>query len=158
MAEVYFYHLTRRSVPETLTPLLTRSLAQGWRVAVRGGDPERLRRLDETLWLGDPAAFLPHGLAGGDHDARQPILLTPGPVANDPDCLMAIDGADLSPDEVSPLKRACLLFDGTDGAALDRARAQWRSLTEAGLPARYWSEESGAWEQKQTRNVAEAGT
>ncbi|MEM7490415.1 MAG: DNA polymerase III subunit chi [Pseudomonadota bacterium] len=158
MAEVYFYHLTRRSVVDTLVPLLNRSLAQGWRVAVRGGDPDRLRWLDEKLWLGDPAAFLPHGLAGGEHDARQPVLLTEGAAANAPDCLMTVDGAALAAEEVPALKRACILFDGTDGDALATARTQWRNLTEAGLPARYWSEESGSWEQKQTKNVAEAGT
>ncbi|MEM7642238.1 MAG: DNA polymerase III subunit chi [Pseudomonadota bacterium] len=153
MAEVYFYHLTRRSVVDTLTPLLTRSLAQGWRVAVRGGDSDRLHWLDEKLWLGDPAAFLPHGLAGGEHDARQPILLTAGAAGNAPNCLMSIDGADVTAQEVLALTRACILFDGNDGEALTRARQQWRDLTDAGLPARYWSEESGKWEQKVTKNI-----
>ena len=32
--------------------------------------------------------------------------------------------------------------------ALDRARAQWRELTAAGVEAEYWSEESGKWERK----------
>ncbi|MGB3408417.1 MAG: DNA polymerase III subunit chi [Jannaschia sp.] len=153
MAEVYFYHLTRRSVVETLGQLLPRCLSQGWRVAVRGTDAAQLARLDETLWLGPKDSFLPHGLEGGDHDARQPILLTTGPVANDPQCLMSVDGADLAAGEIAPLARACILFDGRDAEALSRARAQWTTLTAAGLPARYWSEESGKWEEKATKNV-----
>ena len=44
-------------------------------------------------------------------------------------------------------------FDGTDGEALSRARSQWRALTEAGCAARYWSEETGKWVEKATKNV-----
>jgi DNA polymerase-3 subunit chi len=158
MGEVYFYHLTRRGVADALVPLLTRSLAQGWRVTVRGTRADRLRALDERLWLGDPAGFLPHGMAGGPHDALQPVLLTDGAAANAPDCVMSIDGAALATEEVAGLSRACILFDGLDGEALGVARDQWRALTGAGVPARYWSEESGKWEQKQTKNVETAGT
>jgi len=153
MGEAYFYHLTQRPVEQTLPLLLARARAQGWRVAVRGTDPERLRRLDETLWLGPADSFLPHGLATGPRAARQPILLTEGDAPNDPDCIMSIDGADLTPAEIAGLDRACILFDGTDGDALARARAQWTALTGAGTGARYWSEESGKWEEKATKNV-----
>ena len=153
MGEVYFYHLTRRAVPEVLAPLLERSLKQGWRVAVRGGDPERLDWLDQKLWQGPNDAFLPHGLAGGEHDARQPILLTTGAAANDPDCVMAVDGATVAAEEVGPLARVCILFDGNDDAAVAAARAQWSALTGAGIGAQYWSEESGKWEEKASKNV-----
>ncbi len=154
MAEVYFYHLTRSGVEPTLVTLLGRARQQEWRVAVRGVGRARLEGLDSALWThGANDAFLPHGLAGGDHDAAQPILLTEGPTPNAPDCLMSIDGAEISPDELSPLKRACILFDGTDGEALSRARAQWTALTGAGVGARYWSEESGKWEEKASKNV-----
>ncbi|UWQ20814.1 DNA polymerase III subunit chi [Jannaschia sp. W003] len=154
MGEAYFYHLTRRPVEETLPLLLERALAQGWRVAVRGADPERLRWLDEKLWLGRADSFLPHGLAGqGRADAFQPVLLTPGPAANDPHCLVSLDGAEVEAAECAPLRRVMVLFDGTDGEALAVARRQWTALTEAGVGARYWSEESGKWEEKATRNV-----
>ena len=48
-------------------------------VLVRGTDAGRLDWLDQKLWAGGDDAFLPHGLAGGPHDALQPILLTSGP-------------------------------------------------------------------------------
>ncbi|UWQ17151.1 DNA polymerase III subunit chi [Jannaschia sp. M317] len=153
MAEVYFYHLTRRSVVETLATLLPRCLSQGWRVAVRGTDAGRMAWLDEKLWQGPADSFLPHGLAGGDHDARQPILLTTGDAPNDPACVMLLDGAPISPAEVAPLARVCILFDGLDGEAVSLARGQWTALTGAGVGARYWSEESGKWEEKATKNV-----
>ncbi|CTQ50261.1 DNA polymerase III subunit chi [Jannaschia donghaensis] len=150
MGEAYFYHLTRTAPDVTLATLLTRCLAQSWRVAVRGGDAGRLEWLDDRLWQGD--GFLPHGIADGNHDARQPILLTTGP-AEDRDCLMALDGADVAPDEVTKMTRTCILFDGTDGEAVSRARAQWKALTDAGCGARYWSEEGGKWEEKASKNV-----
>ncbi|WP_371154433.1 DNA polymerase III subunit chi [Jannaschia sp. 2305UL9-9] len=153
MAEAYFYHLTRRSVVETLAQLLPRCLSQGWRVAVRCGDEGRIGWLDDKLWLGPPESFLPHGVAGGPHDAHQPILLTPGAATNAPHCLMSVDGAAVSHEEIASLERACILFDGTDGEALSRARGQWTALTGAGIGARYWSEESGKWEQKATKNI-----
>ncbi|TFL17871.1 DNA polymerase III subunit chi [Jannaschia formosa] len=153
MGEAWFYHLTRRSPAETLHTLLPRCLANGWRVAIRSPDEVRLRALDDALWQGPADGFLPHGLAGGPHDAAQPVLLTTGTAANGAQVLMILDGAEAAPEEVRAHDRTCVIFDGLDGEAVSRARAQWRALTEAGLPARYWSEESGKWEQKATKNV-----
>ena len=120
----------------------------GWRVAVRGSNAQRLAWLDEKLWLGPEEGFLPHGLAGGSHDALQPVLLTQGQAGNDPQCIMVIDGAEISAEELTGLERACVLFDGNDAQALDVARAQWKTLKDSGASAQYWSEESGRWEMK----------
>lgn len=149
MGEAYFYHLTRRSAEEALPQLLRRALAQGWRCVVRGTDERRLARLDAKLWAGE--GFLPHGLAGGPHDARQPVLLSVGAEAGD--CLLAVDGASVEAAEVGAARRVCIVFDGMDETALAGARALWTALTGAGCGARYWSEDSGKWVEKATRNV-----
>ena len=147
MGAVFFYHLTRRPLEAALPVLLEKSREQGWRVVIRGRKPEMLDWLDEKLWLvGDDAGFLPHGRSGGAHDAAQPILLTDG--AEVADCLMSVDGAELSAEEIKASERACVFFDGNDDEALQRARGQWKSLTEAGCAAQYWSEDSGRWEKK----------
>ena len=152
MGAVYFYHLNRQPLEMVLPMLLEKSMAAGWRCAVRGVDVKRLEWLDEKLWLGREDGFLPHGLAGGDHDAMQPVLLTVDPVAaNNPTAILAIDGAEVSPEEVAPLERVSILFDGNDDAALTRARSQWKALTDAGCSAQYWSQESGHWEKKAER-------
>ncbi|HSG57217.1 MAG TPA: DNA polymerase III subunit chi [Paracoccaceae bacterium] len=154
MGAAYFYHLTRNPLEVALPQLLGRALQAGWRVAVRGRNPERMDWLDQQLWLGAPDGFLPHGLAGGPHDAEQPVLLTTGTgAANDPACLMTVDGADLMPDEVQRLERVCVIFDGNDPEAVNQARAQWKALTDAGCAAQYWSEESGRWEKKAERGA-----
>ncbi len=152
MGGAYFYHLTRHPLEHTLPQLLGKARSAGWRVAVRGTDAARMAELDAQLWLGPEDAFLPHGLAGGPHDADQPILLTTTPeAANAPECLMTVDGAEVASGEVGALARVCILFDGNDGSAVERARGQWKTLTEAGCPAQYWSEESGRWEMKAQR-------
>ncbi len=148
MGAAYFYHLTRRPLADTLRMLLEKSLENGWRVAVRGRDTDGLAALDRALWLGPEAGFLPHGMAGGAHDADQPVLLTTGDAGNDANCVMSVHGADVSASEVAALDRVCVLFDGEDEAALNVARGQWKALKDAGASAQYWSEESGRWEKK----------
>lgn len=75
MGAAYFYHLTQKPLEATLPMLLGKALGAGWRVAVRGTDAARMEWLDQKLWLGAEEGFLPHGLAGGAHDAAQPVLL-----------------------------------------------------------------------------------
>lgn len=149
MGAAFFYHLTRTPLESTLAMLLGKSLAAGWRVAVRGCETERMVWLDRQLWQGGKDDFLPHGLAGGPHDAAQPVLLTTAKeMTNAASCLMAVDGADVAPEEVQRLERVCVLFDGNATASLDAARVQWKALTDVGCSAQYWSEASGRWEKK----------
>ena len=143
MGAAYFYHLTERPLETTLPVLITKALSAGWRVAVRGRDAESLERLDKLLWQGD--GFLPHGMAGGEHDAEQPVLLTTGAAENRATCLMSVGGADVSAEEVAAGERVCILFDGADPAAVEHARNQWKTLTGAKIAAQYWAEDEGRW-------------
>ncbi len=116
---------------------------------MRGRNAKFLDWLDQKLWLGDEAGFLPHGMAGGENDAAQPVLLTlDAGLPNKATCVMSIEGAEVSAEEVNTLDRVCVVFDGADLAALERAREQWRALTKAGCGAQYWSDESGGWSMK----------
>lgn len=152
MAVARFYHLTR-DPPETLLPVLIgKALEIGLRVVLRGADAERLAALDRHLWMVD--GFLPHAIKGGAQDADQPVLLVadatpladlPGPAAG---CLITLDGAPVSAPEAKAVERMCVVFDGTDEVAVATARQQWRDLTGAGLPAEYWSRDSGRWDCK----------
>jgi DNA polymerase III subunit chi len=149
MGAAFFYHLTRHSLAETLVMLLGKSLDNQWKVAVRGVDQGGLAALDQALWRGPADSFLPHGLAGGAHDADQPVLLTTQAAAvNAPNCVMSVHGALVTAEEVAALDRVCILFDGEDEAAVAHARTQWKTLKDAGASAQYWSEDSGRWEKK----------
>lgn len=144
MAEAMFYG-TRGTPPETALPqLLDRILARGWQVELRGTDRARMEALDLALWT-DGDGFRPHGLAGGPHDALQPVLLTWTPAASGRDCLVLIDGAALAEGEAASAQRVCILFDEDDEAARRIARDQWRAAVAAGIPARYFVREDGRW-------------
>ena len=146
MGDAYFYRLTERPLEATLPTLIQKSLGAGWRVAVRGREATQLDHLDRQLWLGE--GFLPHGKAGGPHDADQPVLLTTGEATNGATCLMSVGGAEVSTEEVAEAERVCILFDGGDDGAVEHARNQWRTLTDAGVAAQYWAEEGGRWVKK----------
>jgi DNA polymerase-3 subunit chi len=149
MGAAYFYHLTTQPLERVLPMLLGKARGAGWRVELRGRDGDRMAALDAALWAGPEEAFLPHGLAGGAHDADQPILLTTGGgAANGPACIMSVDGADVAAAEVQAMERVCVIFDGHDPEAVQVARDQWKALTQAGCAAQYWAQDSGQWTMK----------
>jgi DNA polymerase III subunit chi len=154
MGVVMFYHLTRSSTADTVQSLVSRALAQGWRVMIRGTDHAALDRLDARLWLGPDDDFVPHGLQGGPLDADQPVLIGQGGVANGAQALALLDGATATPDEIAAMERVWVLFDGADEARLHAARLQWKALTSTGITAQYWAEDSGRWEKKATSGPA----
>ena len=159
MGRAMFYHMTRKPVQATAPPLLERARREGWRVIVRAGTPQRAEWFDEALWLYGDVSFLPHGVAGGPHDADQPILLTsdPAPVTrSQAQALMVIDGAPVDPAETRDLERVFILFDGGEPAAVQQARGQWTAMKNAGVHAQYWSEESGRWEMNSETGAPEA--
>ena len=152
MGAVYFYHLTDSPLEDTLPMLVGKARSVGWRVLVRGTDPALLRRLDDVMWQRPEDGFLPHGLAGGPHDADQPVLL--GDVAATGfECVMSVSGAEVTLPDVKACERVCILFDGQDGEAVAHARTQWKTLTSEGCQAQYWAQDGGRWVKK-----AEAGS
>jgi DNA polymerase-3 subunit chi len=149
MGTVMFYQLLQSAAEDTLAVNAPRALVQGWRVMVRGTDAARLDRLDAALWLrGGDESFLPHGVAGGPHDADQPVLLGLGAPVNGARVLALVDGATATDAEIAAMERVWVLFDGNDEARLQAARGQWKEVTAAGHAAQYWSEERGRWEKK----------
>ncbi len=149
MGEAYFYHLTESTAEVALGVLIERARGAGWRVEVRVPDAAIRETLDVALWAGDDR-FLPHGIAGGDHDALQPVLLCVAGqrAANGATCLMSVGGAGVTADEIRALDRACVLFDGQDTDAVAAARRQWKEVTDAGIGAQYWAQVDGRWTKK----------
>lgn len=153
MGDVYFYHLTRSPMAATVTDLLGKCLANNWRVVIRGQNFPVIQALDAHLWKGPQDGFLPHGLSNGKTDDDQPVLLT----VDNPDyatrqVLMVVDDADFDPADASKLERVCILFDGNNTDSVTNARAKWKAVSDAGVSAQYWSQESGNWQKKASAN------
>lgn len=154
MAEVFFYHLTSSLLEQTLPQLLERTLQNKWRVLVKSGDEGRLGWIDTQLWGGNSPQFLPHGISGGPHDADQPVLLSSnGANTNKAQAMMLVYGAKTTPEEVAKFERVSLIFNGNDDMAVQDARQDWKLLTNAGIAAKYWSQETGRWQMKAEKNT-----
>jgi DNA polymerase-3 subunit chi len=154
MGVAMFYHLTRSGIDETLRMLMERAATRGWQVMIRSTLSQTLNRLDDLLWLDPANGFLPHAIAGGDDDAKQPVLLGTGPITNAAAGLFLLDGAQTSVAEAALLERVWVLFDGNHDPSLIWARGLWSQLTIGGQAAQYWSEETGAWQKKSEKTGA----
>ncbi|HBK10076.1 MAG TPA: DNA polymerase III subunit chi, partial [Planktomarina temperata] len=113
-------------------------------------------QLDDALWQGPAEEFLPHGLAGAAQEADQPVLLALEGHEAPHDCLMCIGGSAVTADEVLSSKRVCILFQDDNGQHMQNARAQWKSLTEAGIAAKYWSQAQGNWALQAEKEASNA--
>ena len=152
MGTAIFYHLTRSGPDETLSMILPRAVAQGWRVMIRSPDGAHLERIDSRLWQEPEDGFLPHGLEGGPQDADQPVLIGQGAAVNGAQGVLLLDGATPLPGEEG-LERLWILFDGNNPDAVQTARGLWTELTALGMAAQYWSEDGGRWEMKRERKA-----
>jgi len=153
MTERRFYHLTRKTLEQTLPGLLEKSLERGWRVLVMVGSPERGEALNQHLWTYRPDGFQPHGTAKDGHAPLQPVLIhamADGPLEAPPNgatVLFLTDGVDQA--GMPGVTLICDLFDGNDPDAVAAARDRWRSAKTAGDELTYWQQnERGGWEKK----------
>lgn len=149
MTEVRFYHLTRTPLEAALPQLLVKTLERGKRALVRLSDARRCEELADALWRRDERGFLPHGTAKDGFPAEQPVWLTPDAEnANGAGYLFLCDG--VPPEGLEGYELCCLLFEGSDPAAVETARGQWRALKTEGHELSYWQQdERGAWAKRQ---------
>jgi DNA polymerase-3 subunit chi len=149
MAEIGFYHLTATPLERALPRLLERALAEGHRVVVLAGSPERVDYLDQALWTYDDASFLPHGSARHGNAERQPVwLTTEDENPNGANMLVLVDGANSA--RLAEYARCCDMFDGNDEAAVAAARQRWKQAKAAGHALTYWEQADGKWEKRAT--------
>lgn len=151
MVTVMFYHLTRSPATDALAAILPRAVGAGWRVLVRA-EANVLAELDQKLWAGPAESFIPHALAGAAQDDDQPVLLGNLP-SNGFDALALIGTVTLDVAEAVPLQRVWVLFDASDEDQMNGARTLWRTISDAGQHAQYWSEETGSWAMKTSANA-----
>jgi len=143
--QVDFYQLAGSPAEQVIASIAGKLLAEDSRLLVVAADDGLLARLDRMLWDQGPASFLPHGIAGGADDARQPILLSTSPDAPNRARNMLIADGEWR-DAALAYDRAFYLFDAT---TLEGARLAWKLLAgRDGVERRYWAQEDGRWKQK----------
>jgi DNA polymerase-3 subunit chi len=149
VTEVLFYHLQQQPLEAVLPTLLEKSLERGWRAAVQVTTEERMAALDDHLWTFSDDSFLPHATDREPGAADQPVVITlDGANPNGASIRFLVEGAEL-PQDASAYQRMVVLFDGNDPESLSAARAQWRTVKEAGHEATYWQQDGrGRWERK----------
>lgn len=148
---VDFYQLGATPLEQVIASLGERLLGQGERLLIVSGDDGQVARLDRLLWDQSPAGFLPHAVAGGSEDWRQPILLsTSADASNRARNILLADGK--WREAALAFHRAFYLFDQN---SLDEARAAWRSLSgNSNSERHYWANENGRWIEKASDQTA----
>jgi DNA polymerase-3 subunit chi len=143
--QVDFYQLAGTPPEQVIASIADKVLAADGRLIVIAEDEALLARLDRLLWDQGPTSFLPHGVAGGPDDARQPVLLTTSPDApNLARNALIADG--IWRESALAYDRSFFLFDN---ATLDDARLAWKLLAgREGVERRYWAQEGGKWAKK----------
>lgn len=143
MARVDFYHLTRDSAESALAMLAGKALGAGQRMMVVSADPAQRGAIARSLW--EAPGFLANGEAGGEDDARQPVLIGGAPTAANGAGIVALADGEWR-DEALGFDRALLLFSETTIAG---ARECWRALAPRDeVECHYWSQDAnGRWRE-----------
>jgi DNA polymerase-3 subunit chi len=143
---VDFYQLGPSSAPDSIIAALAgRLIGEGQRLLLVHVLDAELARLDRQLWDQGTGSFLPHALAGGADDSRQPVLLSTGSDApNGARNLLIADGE--WRDAALTYDRAFYLFDDS---TIEGARLAWKLLAgRDGVERHYWASEGGRWIEK----------
>lgn len=149
MPDVLFYHLENQPLEKVLPQLLEKTLERGWRAVVETGSSERAEALDATLWTFRDDSFLPHGIAGGESDPDQPVLIATGPEnPNGANVRFFVDRA--VPQSAAGYERIVFIFSGHDPDAVVEARGAWRTLAaDKSNAVTYWQQDpDGRWIKK----------
>ena len=143
--QVDFYQLGASAVEQVIASIADKVLAADGRLLIVADDEAFLARLDRMLWDQGSTSFLPHGVAGGSDDARQPILLSTSPDApNQARNMLIADGQ--WRDAALSYDRGFYLFDD---ATLEGARLAWKRLAgRGGVERRYFAQVEGRWQQQ----------
>jgi DNA polymerase III subunit chi len=143
--QVDFYQLAGIPAEQVIADIAEKVLNTDERLLIVAEDGAYLAKLDRILWNEGAGSFLPHGLAGGADDARQPILLSSSPDApNQARNMLIADGI---------WREAALTYDRSfylfEDATLEGARLAWKLLSgREGIERRYWAREGNRWAKK----------
>ena len=141
--QVDFYHLTVTPLERALPQIAEKVVASGGRLLIVSDSEAQRGAIDKLLWTYAPESFLPHGQAGGEDDATQPVLIAAEVApANQAANVALIDGR--WRDEALGFDRAFHFFDAD---RIAEARVAWKALADReGVDRNYWKQnDAGRW-------------
>ena len=148
---VDFYHLQQSTLEQTLPVLVEKVYAAGKRLLIKTEMAEKADYINTLLWTYKPDSWLPHGSKADGFESEQPVLITvEDDNANKAKMIMLTDGGTI--EEIQSFERCLNLFNGYDEAAVQKARALWKAVVDAGHEAYYWQQnDAGKWEMKASK-------
>ena len=151
---VDFYQLGEVPLEQVIASLAQKVLDSDERLLIIASEESFLARLDRMLWDQGRTSFLPHCMAAGGDDLRQPILLSTSPdPANGARNLLIADGE--WRDSALSFNRAFYLFDTN---TLHGARIAWRGLADRKEAERhFWKREDGRWVEEELASPRSRG-
>ena len=146
MTEIRFYHLTTRSLDDTLPEILSKAYARGDRVVVRTLSAAEAEKLASHLWSFSAESFLPHGTKKDGKAEQQPIWITPDN-DNPSNAVTEIVTDGRLAEESETITLICDVFDGRSDDAVSDARKRWTIYKDAGHDLTYWKQGAKGWEK-----------
>jgi len=148
VTEVLFYHLTEKTLEQTLPGLLEKCIERNWKSVVQVGDAAKLPALDQLLWSFRPDSFIAHSAERDGNEKHQPVFLTDADDnPNESEIRFMVENA--VPPSLEGYTRGIYIFDGHNEEALSQARERWKAEKSAGHAVTYWQQKpNGGWEKK----------
>lgn len=139
-----FWQVTDDPLEKVVALIARRVLGEGERVLVVSADADQRAAIARALWEAGPESFMANGEADAPGADRQPILLSPEPLAaNGASHVILADGTFR---ETEGYARVLLLFPPD---LAPQARQAWRAVDgRDGLERAYFAQEEGRWVKK----------
>ncbi len=138
------FYLVEQGGPEgALAPLAAKVLGAGGRLLVVADEVEERRRLSEALWSWRADSFLANGVAGGAHDAAQPILISDRIAPDNGATYLALADGVWREGGEEGFERVLLVFGNQTREA---ARDIWRMAKgREGWECQFFKQDAGRW-------------
>ena len=146
---VDFYHLERVPLEKALPAILQKAYEAGSKVLIKTDLAEQADELNTLLWTYQSDSFLPHGCEKDGFSDKQPIFITHKDDFNPNNASLCVCVHNVPVPLDKNFVRVLYFFNGLNQDSLDKARAEWKRVSEAGVDRFYWKQnENGKWENK----------
>ncbi len=144
-----FYHLEKIPLEKALPVILQKAYETGLKILIKTDLAEQADELNALLWTYQPDSFLPHGCEKDGFADKQPIFITHKDNFNPNNATLCVCIHDIPVPLDGNFERILYFFNGLNQTSLDKARSEWRKVSDAKIDRFYWKQnEDGKWENK----------